>query len=321
MIFGGRMDSQYLLIAYNVIPVILLILGGRILRQFDFLSRNVVDGIKDLVVNIGLPALLFTAFSSVKFQPKYLAVFVLMFGLCAGLFFLGKLIARIFSIESRVFPFLLTGFEAGMIGYPIFQATFGKPELFKFAIIDFGHVTFVFLVFVPLLVRMTQDQQNKESPVLLFLKSPPVIGIIFGLIFGTLGVFRGVSEGDFTHVILTTLNYLGALVVPLICLVIGYELQFNLKGLKKAILTTVIRLVIAVVLGVFVGELIFSKLFGFGHTFVLAFVTMLVLPPPFVTPIFLRPRDEEEKQFVLNTLSIHTLATLVVYIPLIVYMG
>ncbi|MBS3736204.1 MAG: AEC family transporter [Candidatus Bipolaricaulota bacterium] len=314
------MDSQYLLITYNVLPVILLIAGGKLLRQFDFLSKKAVDGVKDIVVNIGLPALLFTAFSSVKFQPKYLAVFALMFGLCVGLFYLGKLIARVFNIESRIFPFMMTGFEAGMLGYPVFQATFGESELFKFAIVDFGQVTFVFLVFVPLLIRMGQKKSEKGSPVLMFLKSPPVIGILFGLLFGTLGVFEGVSEGEFTNVILTTLNYLGALVVPLICLVIGYELQFNPKGIKKALLTTVIRLTILVVMGVALGGLIFSGLLGFGHTFVLAFVTMLVLPPPFVTPIFLEPRDEEEKQFVLNTLSIHTIATLIVFIPLMIYM-
>ncbi len=314
------MDSQYLLITYNVLPVIILIAGGKLLQQFDFLSRETVDGVKDIVVNIGLPALLFTAFSSVKFQPKYLAVFALMFGLCGGLFFLGKLITRIFNMESRVFPFLMTGFEAGMLGYPVFQATFGESELFKFAIVDFGQVTFVFLILVPLLIRMAQKESEKEPAVLMFLKSPPVIGILLGLLFGTLGIFEGVSQGKFMNVILTTLNYLGALVVPLICLVIGYELQFNPKGLKKALLTTVIRLIVLIALGVGLGGLIFNGVLNFGHTFVLAFVTMLVLPPPFVTPIFLEARDEEEKQFVLNTLSIHTVATLIVYIPLIIYM-
>jgi len=313
------MDSQYLLITYKVLPVIFLIIGGKVLSQFDFLASDTVDEVKDIVVNIGLPALLFTAFSSVKFQPKYLAVFALMFGISAGLYFLGKLIADLLNIESRVFPFLMTGFEAGMLGYPIFQATFGKEQLFKFAIVDFGQVTFVFLVFVPLLIRMSQEKRQDESPILMFLKSPPVIGILFGLLFGTLGVFEGVSEGEFLNVVLTTLNYLGALVVPLICLVIGYELQFNPNGLKKAVLTTVIRLTIAVVLGVTLGELVFKGVLGFGNTFVLAFVTMLVLPPPFVTPIFLKSRDEEEKQFVLNTLSIHTIGTLIVYIPLVIF--
>jgi len=315
------MDPQYLLITYKVLPVILLIIGGKVLSQFDFLAPGAVDEVKKIVVNIGLPALLFTAFSSVKFQPKYLAVFALMFGLSAVLFFLGKFIINLFNIESRIFPFLMTGFEAGMLGYPIFQATFGKDQLFKFAIVDFGQVTFVFLVLVSLLIRMTQEKGEKESPVFMFLKSPPVIGILFGLLFGTLGVFEGVSEGQFTNVILTTLNYLGALVVPLICLVIGYELQFNPNGLKKALLTTAIRLTVLIVIGVALGGFIFVNLLGFDHTFVLAFVTMLVLPPPFVTPIFLTPRDEEEKQFVLNTLSIHTVATLVVYIPLIIFMG
>ncbi len=315
------MDSQYLLITYKVLPVIFLIIGGKLLDRLDFLSPGAVDEVKKIVVNIGLPALLFTAFSSVKFQPKYLAVFALMFGLSAGLFFLGKLIINLFNIESRIFPFLMTGFEAGMLGYPIFQATFGKDQLFKFAIVDFGQVTFVFLVLVSLLIRMSQEKGEKESPVLMFLKSPPVIGILFGLLFGTLGVFEGVSEGQFTNVILTTLNYLGALVVPLICLVIGYELQFNPNGLKKALLTTAIRLTVLIVIGVALGGFIFVNLLGFDHTFVLAFVTMLVLPPPFVTPIFLTPRDEEEKQFVLNTLSIHTVATLVVYIPLIIFMA
>lgn len=314
------MDSQYLIITYKVLPVIFLIIGGKILNHLDFLSTGAVDEVKKIVVNIGLPALLFTAFSSVKFQPRYLAVFALMFGLSGGLFLTGKVIASLFNFESRVFPFLMTGFEAGMLGYPIFQATFGESELFKFAIVDFGQVTFVFLVFVPLLIRMAQKESEKESPVLMFLKSPPVIGILLGLLFGTLGVFEGVSEGEFTNVILNTLNYLGALVVPLICLVIGYELQFNPKGLKKALLITAIRLMILVALGVALGGFIFSGLLNFGHTFVLAFVTMLVLPPPFVTPIFLEARDEEEKQVVLNTLSIHTVATLVVYIPLIMFM-
>ena len=312
------MDPQYLTITYKILPVILLIAGGKLLDQFDFLSSVTVEGVQKIVVNIGLPALLFTAFSSVRFQPKYLAVFAFMFGLSTGLVFLGKLTVRLFNLETRVLPFLITGFEAGMLGYPIFQATFGKSELFRFAIVDFGQVTFVFLVLVPMLIRMSQEGRGEESSVKLFLKSPPVIGILFGLLFGTLGVFDGVSEGEFLNVILTTLNYLGALVVPLICIVIGYELQFNPNGLKKAVATTVARIVIAGLFAVFLGELFFVRVLGFGHTFVLAFATMLILPPPFVTPIFLDARDEKEKQLVLNTLSVHTIATLLAYVPLMI---
>ncbi|MFW6049031.1 MAG: AEC family transporter [Candidatus Bipolaricaulota bacterium] len=312
------MDGQYLVITYNVLPVIFLIVGGRILSYFDFFAANTVEELKKIVVNIGLPALLFTAFSSVSFTPRYLAVFGFSFFVCVGFYYVGKGIGKLLGLKSRMFPFLMTGFEAGMLGYPIFQATFGKGELFKFSIVDFGHEVFVFLVFVPLIIKMSQKERAEESAILMFLKSPPIIGILFGLLFGSLGLFEGVSDGEFVGVILTTLDYLGALVVPLICIVIGYELEFNPSGLKKAVITTALRLTLAVIVGVLLGKFVFLDLLGFGRTFFLGFITLLVLPPPFVIPVFLEPQDEEENQFVLNTLSVHTIGTLIIYIPLMI---
>ncbi len=314
------MDQQYLIITYNVLPVIFLIIGGRVLGYLDFFAPDTVDELKKIVVNIGLPALLFTAFSSVSFELRYLAVFGLSFLVCVAFYYIGVALGKLLNIESRMFPFLMTGFEAGMLGYPIFQATFGKGELFKFSIVDFGHEIFIFLVFVPLIIRMSQEKRAEESPVLMFLKSPPIIGILFGLLFGSLGVFESVSSGEFTSVVLTMLNYLGALVVPLICIVIGYELQFSPDGLKKAVLTTAIRLALAVVIGVLLGKLVFVDLLGFDRTFFLGFVTLLVLPPPFVIPVFLNPKDDEENQFVLNTLSVHAIGTLLIYIPLMIWL-
>ena len=63
---------------------------------------------------------------------------------------------------------------------------------------------------------------------------------------------------------------------------------------------------------------------GLDALFGAAVMTMAILPPPFVIPLYMgsRPEDEDERDYVADTLSLATLATLVAFpIVAVVFSG
>ena len=74
--------------------------------------------------------------------------------------------------------------------------------------------------------------------------------------------------------------------------------------------TLAVRLVIWVTLGLLFTTLVISRLFPGDTVAQAAMMTMFVLPPPFVIPLFMARASAEEQRYVVNTLSLATLATL-----------
>ena len=66
----------------KVLPVLLLIGLGAVLRRFGFLSEAAIHGFKQLVVNITLSAALFLAFAGVSLEGGHLVIVALVFLLC-----------------------------------------------------------------------------------------------------------------------------------------------------------------------------------------------------------------------------------------------
>ena len=204
----------------------------------------------------------------------------------------------------------MTGFEAGMVGYSVYTVVFGVDKLYEFALIDFGHVTFIFSVFVGLMLKLEQ-RSKKTSFLLSFITSPPIIGVFGGLVLGSLGVFKNIESNYILSSIYQTLKYLGSLVVPLICLIIGYDIKFSGRNVRDALKTIAIRLGISIPIALIAGEFLVIKLFGFDIGFKRAVITMMVLPPPFIMPLFIREENQRDMQYVLNTLSLHTIISLI----------
>ena len=104
----------------KVLPIFLLIVLGIYLRRMQFVSRGTIGDITKLVVNVTLPAVLFLAFAQVTIEPQYLLIVLIMFTACALVLVLGRHLGSPLRLSSPYMPSLLTGFEAGMMGYAIF---------------------------------------------------------------------------------------------------------------------------------------------------------------------------------------------------------
>ena len=59
--------------------------------------------------------------------------------------------------------------------------------------------------------------------------------------------------------------------------------------------------------------MVVQPLFGAAPVLQAAVMTMFVLPPPFVIPLFMREPEGPDRTFVVNALSLATLVTLVAF--------
>ncbi|MBK8048748.1 MAG: hypothetical protein IPK16_17465 [Anaerolineales bacterium] len=116
-----------------------------------------------------------------------------------------------------------------------------------------------------------------------------------------------------TASVFKTLEMLAAVTTPLIGIVIGYEIQWQRTNLAAPLRTIGVRLAIWVTAGILFNALVVSRLFPGDVTIQAAVMTLFVLPPPFVIPLFMRNAPVDDQAYVVNTLSLATIATLVAF--------
>jgi hypothetical protein len=294
-----------------------MIILGACLRYSKFISKTAIGDFKKIIVNIALPSTLFLTFAGTTFAGKYLWIVLCVFSICVMMLFAGMFIGRKMSPENKYFPALFTGFEAGMLGYALFASFFGSENVFKFAIIDIGQVIFVFFVLFAFLRSRNGEKATAKVLFLGFFRSPVIISILLGVLIGVTGLFAAISENKIGLSFLETFKMIGGLTQPMICIVIGYELQINFKNMLKPLVAVLIRMGIFLCIAFIVNTLLIEGLLHLDRSFQIAVYTMFLLPPPFVIPIFMADSAEKEKPIILDTISLHILCSLAAYIVLV----
>ncbi|MCO5246879.1 MAG: AEC family transporter [Anaerolineae bacterium] len=300
----------------KVLPVFLLILLGVLLRRIRLMRPESVADIKKLVVNVTLPAALFLAFSQVTIELHYLLIVVTVFAACWLVLLLGGRLHGPLRIDSPFMPSLLTGFEAGMMGYAIYGAVYGADNIWRFGIIDLGQVLFVFFVLVPGLKRLSTGATSFRETLLGFLKTPVILAILAGLLASQIGLSDLLAASSIGDSLLETVRLVGSMTTPLVAIAIGYELQLRAGEISRPLRTIATRLLIWVPAGLAFSLLVVGRLLHLDTAFQAAVLTMAILPPPFVIPLFMPNADEADVNFVVNALTLAILVTLVAY-PLI----
>ena len=298
----------------KVLPIIFLFLVGVFLNRSKFVRPETMQDIKKIVINISLPAVLFLVFSKVSLQPGYFLIVVIVFIGCILALVLGGYLRKVLGMPSPFFPALLTGFEAGMMGYAIFGTVYGMENLYKFGIADLGQASFVFLVLVPMLEQQAAGRAKKLLEIILtFFKSPIILAILLGIIASQSGFAVWMRNNSLTESILKTLELLAALTTPLIAMIIGYEMRLHLKNLARPLETIIVRMLIWIPFGLLLNYFVVDHLLHLDRTFQAAIMTMMILPPPFVIPLFMNDNDKSGREYVVNTLSLATLITLITF--------
>ena len=299
-------------ILQTALPVLAALALGVLCRKLNFLTRDGVDTLKKVVVNLTLPAVVFAAFATAEYSLQTIAIPVLVFLLCCLGLVLGKVLARLLRLPGRVTPYLAGGFEAGMLGYALFALLFPQASSARFAILDLGQTLFVFTLYKALLSGGKETKSLWKDIV----NTPILWGAFAGLLVGATGLFAWMTRNGSAAVVTSLTDFLSAPTGMMILLAVGYDLDFAQIRWRETARFVVLRLAAMAIL--FAVLLLVNRTLLHGIIFEGAALLLFILPPPYVLPIF--ADEPSQRAQISSALSALTVVTLLLFAVMTVAM-
>ena len=289
----------------TALPVFLALGLGMLCRSRNFLTREGIDALKKVVLNLTLPFVLLNAFATAEYSAAALILPLMMFGICCLALALGFLIIRLTGMKSRLAPFLASGFEAGMLGYALFVLLFPEESVSQFALPDIGQTLFVFTLYKVLL----SGKRDVKAIAKDMATTPILWAVLAGVLIGATGLYGVMQKYHISGILDASTSFLSAPTGMIILLTVGYDLVIRDIPWKKTGGLIAMRLaVMAVCLG---AMILLNRTVLSGMLFEGAAVLMVLLPPPYVIPVF--ADEPSERVQIASALSALTLVTMVLF--------
>ncbi|MGM9632109.1 MAG: AEC family transporter [Eubacteriales bacterium] len=252
-----------IIFAFNaVLPIILMIVIGYILKKINLLEDEMAKKLNTLVFKLFLPAMLFlNVYKIQNFAEIDFSFVIFAVGITVALFLVGIPVMHVFFKENRQRSVLLQGIfrtNYALVGIPLAGSLFGEEgEIIASLLSAFVVPTFNILAVICLTVYSSGDKKPSLKAVLKGIaKNPLILGIAAGLVtLGIRAVF--VKYGiEFRLSSITpvykTLTYLSNVATPIALLVLGarFELSAVPKLKKQIIFGTVMRVAVVPVIGI-----------------------------------------------------------------------
>ncbi|MBR6477613.1 MAG: AEC family transporter [Lachnospiraceae bacterium] len=273
-----------------ILPLILLILLGYLLKKAGVLSKEFLAKGNKLVFRVCLPTLLFCNISSLEsISDIPLNAVLFTMGVIILLVLLGYLSTFVTTDGKQKGVMMQCVFRSNfaLIGIPLAEMIGGKGGVTIAAILSaFTIPTYNVLAVIVLSTFVNEKGKHSVSKqVRDIARNPLIIGVVLGLIALMLKqalagsfVLEGLSRLTFID---TTLTYVSKMATPLALLVLGGQFDFrSIQGYRKQILVaTVGRTIIAPLLGVF-GAFLIMKLgvTTFAPATIAAFIALFGTP-------------------------------------------
>lgn len=297
----------------TALPVFLALAMGVWCRSSNFISRDGVDTLKKVVVNLTLPFVIFDAFATAEYSAAAMLQPVLIFAVCCVSLILGHVIIKAAKMQSRLAPFLASGYEAGMLGFSLFALLFPDESPSKFAMLVMGQELFVFTIYKSMLA----GKSDLRSVLHEMATAPTLWALALGVIAGATGFYGRLSAWGIGGIVDAVTSFIGAPTGTIILLAVGYDLVLREIPWKKTMGLIAMRLgVMGVMLGIVI---LLNRTVLHGMIFEGAAVLLFILPPPYVIPIV--ADEPAERSQIAGALSALTLVTMVLYAVFSVAVG
>jgi malate permease and related proteins len=298
----------------QIIPVILLLAIGKWLSYIEWFDQKTVEGLKQLTLNVILPAVLFISFLKMELQTEYMLLFIVIFLMLLAFYLAGKLVNRISFFYHPLIPYISTGVSFAFIGIPFFMAVYGMENLGSYALLGVGQEVFLWMFLFPLMRIKSGGTSVTRHAAWNIIKSPTLIAIFLGMILNFLHFESYVGGMVLYEGIMLTIEYLTALATPLILLIVGFGLTVKRKLILVSVKLLLIRLAIMFSVGYIVKVALIDRIIEPSQIFDHAFLTFLILPPPLTLPVFVSLfGNDEHVEIASNTVAISTIFSVVLY--------
>ena len=236
----------------GVIVLFLIILIAMVLKRLGILPKEMSITFSKIVLNVSLPAIIFTSLALQKFNTDYLkmaaimaVIELIMIGLA---WFIGSLL-KLKGPEKGALMMVSAFGMTSFLGYPIIRQAFpGNPYALQEAVVtsEFG-VGLLLFILGPLIAMhfgsSKVEGKNVFDSLKKFLLSPIFFAIILGIIFS----FFPIVHHDFAfNILFRTLKYLSHANLLLVAFTIG--LIFEWKPVNSILLFVGIALVLKLIM-------------------------------------------------------------------------
>ena len=298
-----------------VLPVIVMLFLGYLCRAKNLVTKEGLAGIKSVISNITLPVVLFKAFYTTDYSLRSVLGFVIIFTSCVLALLAGYALNR-FVAQSKLMPYLLSGFEVGMLGYALYGLLAGTDKLSYMASVDLGQVLFVYTVYLTLLKNATGQKTDVKGILLSMIKNPAFQGVAIGIIVGITGFGGFISASPVGGIFSEIIEMITLPTAGMILIIVGYELSMRRDLVGPVVKTIAFRVAVMTVL-LCISAFIMFGILPFDKNLFMAMVLLFSLPAPFIIPLY--ADVESEGVYISTTLSMNTLVTIFIFILLSVY--
>ena len=293
-----------------VLPVLVMIMLGRVCAVTGVLNDEQHAGVKNLIGNILLPVVLFQAFYTADYGARMLLVFVLVFAGYGIALAAGYALRRFVRPYDRFMPLLLTSSEGGMLGYALFGLLCGADQTKTYAMVDVGQTMFAYTVFLAALKAAGGEKMTPRFIARTMLTNKACIGMLLGIILGALGVNKTLEATAVGEVLSALLSFITAPTSALILIVIGYQLHASKELLRPVLTTMGLRLCVLGVICTAICGILFG-IIPYDKQLLLALILQYTLPAAFIIPLFADLGKDAE--YVSTTLSLGTVLSVILY--------
>ena len=276
-----------------VAPIVLTVVIGYCLKKIGFMNERFAKEANRLVFRIFMPVMLFVKIygmsdlSNLDFGFIGYAVIALLI-----VFFLSIPASMVIARKKdRLGVLIQAAVRSGysLIGIPLAESLYGEAGAAAATILSAAVIPLFNVLAVISLVAIGNDgskKTNVKSILLDIIKNPLILGIAAALVcVGIRSVFVNVGiEFRLSNItpVMTVLQYLSSLAIPLALLVLGAQFEFSaVAALKREIIWgTLIRTVIVPSVTIGVAYFFFRERFSPAHfaTFVALFATPVAVP-------------------------------------------
>lgn len=303
------------------IPLFGIILIGYLLKRLKVLDAGLVNGLKLIIVDVALPSVFFVSFIRMDINPSDALFYIGTFLFCVILLLAGRGLQKARIIDYPVSGFFFSGFEFGMVGVALFGAIYGIDRLWAILLFGLGHELFIWFVYAPMLKHGDQGGFSLRGILPSLLRSPIIISITVALLLNLTGIYRAVEEFWVPRGIIQTGETIAAVVTPLILLVIGSGISLQGLNWKLAGRFIILRLLLIGIVGAAFLFLIDRFIRPVNPLLSAAAVTFLLLPPPFIIPVFMPDEGQEATGQYTATLVLYTLISLPLFLIAVLIIG
>ncbi len=297
----------------TVLPLILSLGIGYLSRKRAILTPEGIAGMKAFVMKFALPAMLFSLFFTAEYSPSILLYAATMFTLGFVGLGLGFLLGRPLERRSPMLRYMTSGWEVGMLGYALYALLCGAENLRYLALIDFGHVLFVFTGFTAAL-NARAGCSPKES-LRALVTNPIPWAMLSGALLAILGVSRALTPSGVTELIQSLCDFIAAPLSCVILIVVGYDIEFSGKNFATAALSVGMRALVCSALCA-AALLVIGSFAPLPDELRWAIIILFITPAPYILSMY--TQTERERADVSMSLSLQTLVSVLAFIVIVV---